>query len=189
MPPRRKSSKVPLPDTITDPVEWAHVYWQSQHLEGDEQRFLAMGSLLRYQRIVVDAVEAELRQFSLNLTDYLMIMTLQLSKNGTRLISSLARNLMIHATTATLATDRLEERGLVIRQPHPTDRRATCITITEVGRDMAQKTTLALSAIDFGLVGSDATIKKLLTVLSQLRNAAGDADTFPRSASSGVVNV
>ncbi len=127
MPARRKD---PTPDTITDPVEWADHYWRAQHLEGDEQRFLVMSSLLRYQRIVVELVEGELRKLGLNLTDYLMLMTLQLSESGTRLISSLARNLMVHATTATLATDRLEARKLLRRSPHPTDRRATCVTIT-----------------------------------------------------------
>src|SRR5690606_16245246 len=61
------------PDTMTDPVDWAHHYWQEQGLQGDEQRFLAMSSLLRYQRLVVDAVEEALRAHRLNLTDYLVL--------------------------------------------------------------------------------------------------------------------
>ncbi|MFD2812441.1 MarR family transcriptional regulator [Prauserella oleivorans] len=115
----RKAADTATPDTMTDPVDWAHHYWQEHGLQGDEQRFLAMSSLLRYQRLVVDAVEEALRAHKLNLTDYLVLMTLQLSENGTRLISNLARSLMVHATTATLATDRLQKRRLISRTPTP----------------------------------------------------------------------
>ena len=175
--PRRKS---PMPDTVTDPVEWASHYWRQQELEGDEQRFLVMSSLLRYQRIVVDAVDGELRKFGINLTDYLLLMTLQLSESGTRLISSLARNLMIHATTATLATDRLEAKKLLYRSPHPTDRRSTCVTITEPGRQLLQNATVTLDKIDFGLIGgSSAGVKRLGDALTTLRAAAGDTPVRP----------
>lgn len=162
------------PDTITDPVDWAKHYWERQGLDGDEQRFLALTSLLRYQRVVADAVDAELKTHGLNMTDYLLLMTLQLSEVGTRLISSLARNLMVHATTATLATDRLEQRELLQRSPHPTDRRATCVSITDSGRETADKATRALTAIDFGMSGSLDDIANLRMCLTAMRRAAGD---------------
>jgi DNA-binding MarR family transcriptional regulator len=164
------------PDTVTDPVDWARHYWEQQGLDGDEQRFLALTSLLRYQRIVADAVDAELKKHGLNMTDYLLLMTLQLSETGTRLISSLARNLLVHATTATLATDRLEQRSMLERSPHPTDRRATCITITSLGRETADKATRALTGIDFGM--SDSTpgdVAQLRAALTAMRRSAGDA--------------
>ncbi|WP_216892224.1 MarR family winged helix-turn-helix transcriptional regulator [Nocardia alni] len=165
-----------LPDTASDPVDWARHYWEQQGLDGDEQRFLALTSLLRYQRIVTDAVDAELRTHGLNMTDYLLLMTLQLSETGTRLISSLARNLLVHATTATLATDRLEQRGMLQRSPHPTDRRATCVTISDLGRKTADKATRGLTGIDFGMQGSsDANINRLRNLLTTMRHSLGDA--------------
>jgi DNA-binding MarR family transcriptional regulator len=164
-----------MPDT-TDPVEWAHHYWTEQGLEGDEQRFLAMSSLLRYQRLVIDPVEASLRKQRLNLTDYLVLMTLQLSDNGTRLVSNLARSLMVHATTATLATDRLQKRRLISRKPHPTDRRATLVSITPTGRKLVLKANSSLTEIGFGLGKADpADIGRLIELLSELRVSAGDA--------------
>lgn len=170
----RKTNKV-TPDTITDPVDWAHHYWQEHELEGDEQRFLAMSSLLRYQRLVVDTVEEALRTHKLNLTDYLVLMTLQLSENGTRLISNLARSLMVHATTATLATDRLQKRRLISRTPHPTDRRATCVTITATGRKLVHKATITLSEIGFGMGDAKPeSVEQLVDLLADLRAAAGD---------------
>lgn len=164
------------PDTITDPVDWAKHYWEQQNLDGDEQRFLTVMSLLRFQRIVADVMENELKKQNLNVTDYLLLMTLQLSETGTRLISSLARNLLVHATTATLATDRLEKRKLLERSPHPTDRRATCITITDLGRKTANEATRALSAVDFGLPGSSPDeVARLNAAVRALRRSAGDA--------------
>ena len=35
----------------------------------------------------------------------------------------------------TVMVDRLERNGLVVRQPHPTDRRSFVITLTEHGRE------------------------------------------------------
>lgn len=169
-------SEAKVPDTLTDPVDWAGHFWEQQNIDGDEQRFLTLTSLLRYERIVIDAVETELKEHGLNMTDYLLLMTLQLSETGTRLISSLARNLLVHATTATLATDRLEKRGLLYRGPHPTDRRATCVTISDEGRDIISRATKALSVIDFGMRGtSDADAARLMKALTAMRKAAGDA--------------
>ena len=163
------------PDTITDPVDWAKHYWEQQGLDGDEQRFLALTSLLRYQRIVADTVDSQLKMHGLNMTDYLLLMTLQLSETGTRLISSLARNLLVHATTATLATDRLEQRELLQRSPHPTDRRATCVSITDLGRETANEATKALTGIDFGMSGPLDELARLRSALTGMRRATGDA--------------
>ena len=170
----KKTVKAAHPD-ITDPVEWAGHYWEQQQLDGDQTRFQALTSLLRFERIVADQVEADLKVHGLNMTDYLMLMTLQLSESGTRLISSLARNLLVHATTATLATDRLEGRGLLFRSPHPTDRRATCVTISDEGRELVKKATDALSHSDFGMPGSTPKmVRDLMSALNALRDAAGD---------------
>ncbi|MGW0035517.1 MarR family winged helix-turn-helix transcriptional regulator [Gordonia sp. NPDC003376] len=170
----KKKVEGQLPD-ITDPVEWAAHYWEQQDLVGDPRRFQAMTSLLRFERIVADRVEAELKQDGLNLTDYLMLMTLLLSESGTRLISGLARNLLVHATTATLATDRLEDRGLLYRSPHPTDRRATCVTITDEGRTLA---TEALSEKGFGMESSTPQmVEILLASLTAMRDTVGGTQT------------
>lgn len=161
----------------TDPVDWASHYWREQNLGDQEEAFLAMSSALRFHRIMNEAVETELKNFGLNMTDYLLLMTLQLSENGTRLLSRLAWNLLVHATTVTLATDRLETKGLLYRHAHPTDRRATCVTITEEGHELTREATEALKSVKFGLTGSTASEqKRLLSVLAALRASAGDID-------------
>lgn len=188
MSPRKPAPTVaPTPDTLSDPVDWARHYWEQQGLEGDELRFLAMSSLLRYQRIVMDTMEERLRRLNVNTTDYLLLMTLQLSESGTRVISGLARSLMVHPTTATLAIDRLEAKGLLRRTPHPTDRRATCVTITDDGQKLVHDATIALGEAGFGLAGaSDAEVNRLTSVLALLRASAGDTGrSRPRPAATG----
>lgn len=172
-----KAKELPAQET-RDPVYWAQHYWREQDFEGDEVPFLVFSSLLRYQRRAVTTVEQQLADHNLKLTDYLLLMTLQLSGSGTRLISSLARNLMVHATTATLATDRLEARNLVKRSPHPTDRRAIRITITDEGRELVHAATNSLSSVQFGLSGaSSESLEQLGLLLADLRTAAGDTET------------
>ncbi|MFR9804134.1 MarR family winged helix-turn-helix transcriptional regulator [Pseudonocardia sp. RS010] len=135
-----------------------------------------MSSVLRFHRIMVDAVETGLRPYKLNLTDYMLLMTLQLSETGTRLISQLARTLLVHATTATLATDRLEGRDLIMRSPHPTDRRATLVSLTDAGRDLTAAATAALRESEFGFAGTSAEDQKhLVAALAAIRDAVGDS--------------
>lgn len=43
------------------------------------------------------------------------------------------------ASTTTGVIDRLEARGLMLRQPSPTDRRARCLTVTDEGRRLLEQ--------------------------------------------------
>jgi DNA-binding MarR family transcriptional regulator len=71
--------------------------------------------------------------------------------------------------------DRLQADGLVRRMPHPTDRRATLVEITDSGAALREKATESVTAIDFGLVGLEPEQKAQLTdLLGQVRRAAGD---------------
>lgn len=166
-----------VPQQTHDPVDWARHYWRTQKLGSGEDAFVAMSSVLRFHRLMTVAVEEELKVHKLNLTDYMLLMTLQLSKTGTRPISKLAKALLVHATTATLATDRLEARGLLSRKPHPSDRRATLVEISEEGRALVRAATAALNTLEFGLQGTSTEDRaELVEVLARLRAAAGDDD-------------
>jgi DNA-binding MarR family transcriptional regulator len=174
---RRKTGDSPSAK-VSDPVDWARHFWQRHDLGEKEDAFIAMSSVLRFHRLLIDSIESQLRKHALNVTDYMLLMTLQLSETGTRLISQLARTLLVHATTATLAIDRLENRALIQRTPHPTDRRATQVSLTPKGRRLLAKATDALREIDFGFAGSDVEDQRgLIDLLAELRLAAGDTDT------------
>lgn len=90
---------------------------------------------------------------------------------------SLAQTLGVSPRNVTGLVDGLEQTGFVTREPHPTDRRATLVTLTEQGTatvarlrrehaDLAQQLFGSLSARRF-----DEFAKALDEVLATLRNA------------------
>ncbi|MDO3402719.1 MarR family transcriptional regulator [Mycolicibacterium neoaurum] len=165
-----------------DPVEWVKFYWE-QSSDADPHPFLAMSSILRVHALMTTTLEAELKTYELALSDYLMLKTLELSDDGTRLLSRVARHLLVHPTTVTLISDRLEKRGLLKRQPHPHDRRATLVSITTKGRKVNADATRALEQVDYGLPGlSPAKVKQLVSSLAYVRNQAGDEDRVHRES-------
>ena len=56
---------------------------------------------------------------------------------GPRIMSSISDELGVTRRNVTALVDALEEEGLVRRQPHPTDRRATVIELTGEGERTA----------------------------------------------------
>ncbi len=160
-----------------DPVQWMRYYWERQSHD-DPSRFLAMTSLLRLHHLMTSALDHQLRtEFAISLTDYQILKALQLSETGTWLLSRLAWHLMVHATTVTLAAERLETKRLVERHAHPRDRRATLVTITDDGRDVTDGATAALSRMEFGLPGlTSSQARSLIATVGRLRAAAGDLD-------------
>ncbi|MCU1500730.1 MAG: putative MarR family transcriptional regulator [Ilumatobacteraceae bacterium] len=160
-----------------DPIEWIEHYWQGQDL-GDQRKFLAMGSLLRLHQLMITEIDRVLKEFEITRSGYLVLATVQLSDDGTRLLSRIATHMLVHPTTVTLIVDKLEHQALLVRRPHPTDRRATHVKITPAGTALMKEATRALDRVGFGLPGlSDGDAAKLTKVLARIRLAAGDVDT------------
>jgi DNA-binding MarR family transcriptional regulator len=63
-----------------------------------------------------------------------------LQSGGPAKMADLAAQLQISARNMTALVDGLEEAGLVVRRPHPRDRRATLIELTPGGIGAAQTT-------------------------------------------------
>ena len=160
-----------------DPVQWMRFYWERQTGD-DPSGFLAMTSLLRLHHLMTSTLEHQLRaECAISLTDYQILKALQLSETGTWLLSRMAWHLMVHATTVTLAVERLEAKHLVDRRPHPHDRRATLLTITGEGRTLTDRATEAIGRTEFGLPGlTPAQARAMVTTLARLRAQAGDID-------------
>ena len=58
----------------------------------------------------------------------------------------LATRMACEASNATFVLDRLEERGLLTRRPHPTDRRAKQIVLTPAGKRRRTEVVARLNA-------------------------------------------
>jgi DNA-binding MarR family transcriptional regulator len=65
----------------------------------------------------------------------------------------LKRASFLHPPTLTYILDWLEERELVFRKGNREDRRSVLIQITDAGKVLFEKATIALGEIDFGLQG------------------------------------
>lgn len=162
-------------EQITDSDQWIRHFWRAEDMGQGERPFVALASLLRFQRLVSNKVEEQLKPLKLNLTDYMILMVLSMAPSGARPMRRLAKGLLMHPTTTTLATDRLQARGLLNRQPHETDRRATMVAVTDAGRELAASATKALQDLDFGFTGiSETELNVLIHLLAGLRTTVGD---------------
>ncbi|GLY31188.1 MarR family transcriptional regulator [Kineosporia sp. NBRC 101731] len=61
-----------------------------------------------------------------------------LRRHGRLRISSLSDHLRIAPRSGTEVVDALQERGLVLRSPDPDDRRATLVTLSSQGEEIAE---------------------------------------------------
>jgi DNA-binding MarR family transcriptional regulator len=157
-----------------DAVEWSREHWIAGGQPAPEQ-FTAMAAILRTHQAMTASIDATLRVYDLTRTGYLLMTTLQLSRDGTRPLGQLSRHLMVHPTTVTLALDQLEKRRLLKRKPHPTDRRTILATLTPAGRELLDKVTQDLADASFGLGGVDDKLAaRVVSVLRQVRVRIGD---------------
>ena len=102
-------------------------------------------------------------------------MLLTFARSGRLPMRTMGERLQLHPTSVTNIVDRLQADGLVRRVPHPTDRRATLVEITEAGAALREKATESVTSIEFGLVGLAPEQETQLTeLLGQVRRAAGD---------------
>ena len=112
-----------------DSVEWMRQRWLEQN-EPKPEHFAAMATLLRTTILVTDEMDRVLKECQLSRTGYLILITLQTSREQTRPLGQLSKVLLVHPTTVTMAIDQLEKPGLVRRVPHPTDRRTVLARLT-----------------------------------------------------------
>lgn len=159
----------------TDPIAEAQRQWRAHGWADAAPGMAAITSLMRAHQIALARVEAVLKPHSITFARYEVLMLLWFSSRGTLPMRVIGSRLQVHPTSVTNAVDRLEEAGLVRREPHPTDRRATLVAITQAGRDVAAAATTDLNAEVFTDPGlSGAEISTVTDVLESYRRNAGD---------------
>jgi DNA-binding MarR family transcriptional regulator len=93
--------------------------------------------------------------------------------NGPQIMSSISEGLGVTRRNVTALVDALEEEGLVRRKPHPTDRRATVIEMTDRGELTMDRVydehRAAVAALFDGLDEEDR--RELTRMLGVLREA------------------
>jgi len=93
--------------------------------------------------------------------------------NGPQIMSSISDELGVTRRNVTALVDALEEEGLVRRKPHPTDRRATVIEMTDRGEETMDRVydehRAAVAELFTGLDEDDR--RRLTRMLGSLREA------------------
>src|SRR5215218_7610141 len=163
-------SREPLP---FDPIERAAELWEERI--GPSGTMAAVTSIMRVQQILLSAVDAALRPHGLTFARFEALVLLFFSRRRCLPMRVMGERLQLHPTSVTNIVDRLQADGLVRRQPHPTDRRATLVEVTDSGRAVLEDATKAVTEVDFGLSGLTPDEETQLTeLLSRVRLAAGD---------------
>jgi DNA-binding MarR family transcriptional regulator len=84
-------------------------------------------------------------------------------------VKEVAQSATIDAPAATVAVNDLEERGLVVREVDPTNRRSKLVSLTEAGRDVVAGIDATDDpAPDPLAVLDDADLKTLRTILDKI---------------------
>jgi len=164
----------PPPDAI-DPIAEARRRWVEHGWVDAAPGMAAITSLMRAQAIVSRRVEVALRPLGITFARYEVLMLLSFSRRGSLPMSLIGARLQVHQTSVTNAVDRLEAAEYARRSPHPQDRRATIVTLTDAGRELAEKATEVLNRDVFSQPGlGPAGVEVLLGQLDDLRHDAGD---------------
>jgi DNA-binding MarR family transcriptional regulator len=157
-----------------DAVEWMRLRW-AEHQAPQPEHFAAMASLLRTTIVLTEEIDRVLKASRLSRTGYLILITLQMSREQARPLGQLSKALLVHPTTVTMAIDQLEKARLVRRVPHPSDRRTILAELTAEGLQMAERASSELAGIGFGLPDiSAATASRITADLRTVRQALGD---------------
>lgn len=140
----------------------------------------ALTSIMRTQQLMLSRVEAVLKPFELSFARYELLALLGFTRDGALPMASASARLQVHPTSVTNTVDRLEAAGLVRREPHPTDGRATLVVIEDAGRELAKKATDALNRSVFSALGiPDEDLETLMSILARYRRDAGDFEDPP----------
>jgi len=122
------------------------------------------------QRLATRSIESD----EVGLSDF-AVMEMLLHK-GPQPVNEIGRRIELTSGAITTAVDRLESRGLVTREPHPSDRRARIVRLTRAGKEQAARIFAAHKvAMDVAARALSKTERAMLIeLLKKLGTSAGD---------------
>lgn len=167
----------PLP---IDPLAEARRQWIAHGWNDAADGMTLVTSIMRAQQLLLARVEGALKRFDLSFARYELLQLLSFTKDGVIPMASATARLQVHPTSITNTVQRLERDGLVVREPHPRDGRASMLLLTDAGRELAAQATAALNSEVFtepGMPRDD--VASIVRALARFREGAGDFVTPP----------
>jgi DNA-binding MarR family transcriptional regulator len=153
-----------------DPVDEDRARWIELGWEQPDAMACFM-SINRAQKQLVDRVHAALRPHGVTIIENSCLLNLAMAEGHRQPLGRIAERLLIGAGRCNYIINSLEERGLVRREPHPSDGRVTLAVVTKAGLQLVAAANRDLAAISFGLGDADAeTIEAVITALRGIRD-------------------
>jgi len=167
----RSSASPPLP---LDPIEEAARHWREHGWEDAADGMAVVTSLMRAQAIVQSRVDEALKPLQLSFARFELLALLSFTRTGALPMAKAGARLQVHPASVTNAASRLEDAGLVVRRPHPSDGRGVLVEITDAGRKTVREATERLNEVFRRPELSSASMVSLVGVLRDLRRDSGD---------------
>jgi DNA-binding MarR family transcriptional regulator len=156
----------------TDGVDLIIEQWRRERPDLDPSPIGIVGRISRLARELEQRLEVVYREHGLEPGWHDVLATLRRSGPDYRLRpTEFSGALMLTSSGTTKRLDRLEQAGLIAREPDPDDRRGTRITLTSAGRELIDAVTAAHLANERDLLGSlsDAEQRELAGLLRKLQ--------------------
>jgi len=169
---------------MDDSVDEMMRAWASHELDVDLSPLEVVGRLLLCSRRLEDDLVETLAPLGLSFADFDVLNTLRrrLDPTGTK-PGELARSSLITSGAMSARLDRLENAGLIIRTPDPSDRRGVLVYLTPGGSLLADQALRAVLTCDEAFLhplnraqrASAATLLKRLLISSEQRRLGRDS--------------
>ena len=162
----------PLP---RDPIAEARRNWEREGWTQAAGPMAAVTSIMRAQQLLLARADRILKPFRLTFSRYEVLALLSFAREHRMLMKKASALLQVHPTSITNAVDRLEDAGLVRREPVSTDRRAVNVVLTPEGLDTVARATRALNEELFLTTGfEEHEVEAVVAALSGFRARSGD---------------
>ena len=144
-----------------DGVDLILEQWQRERRDLDSSPIGVIGRVSRLARELEQRLEVVYREHGLEPGWHDVLATLRRTGAPFRLRpTDLTNATMLTSSGTTKRLDRLEQAGLIAREPDPDDRRGTRISLTPAGRRLIDKVTEAHLANERRLVGALTTAER-----------------------------
>ena len=123
-----------IPAVATDAVDAMLEQWERERPDLDVSATGILGRISRIAALVDQEMDRVFQPHGLTGGDFVVLAALRRSGTPYQLTpTALSRSMMVSSGGTTKRLDRLEARGLIRRDPDPTDRRGTLVTLTNAG--------------------------------------------------------
>ncbi|MEX3014040.1 MarR family winged helix-turn-helix transcriptional regulator [Gymnodinialimonas hymeniacidonis] len=145
--------------------------WKRERPDIDPSCMVVCGAVWRAGKRLNAGVSENLKQYDLDFAAMDVLLTLRRNGcNNPMKPSQMAQDMMLSTAAMTARLDRLEARGLLIRENLKTDRRSVAISLSDEGRHLADKMVVTHVATEQKMLEklNEADQKTLLLLLEKL---------------------